>query len=153
MKSKVVSPQQAVELVHDGDVLVCSGFGVVGVPDELLLALRERFLAGASPRNLTVLFGGGPGDGKEQGLNRIALEGLVARAIGGHWGLVPKLGAMAMANQIEAWNLPLGVVSHLYRDLAAGLPGNLTRVGLAPLSIHVCRAARSMSVRLMTWSS
>ena len=35
MKSKVVTPQEAVALVHDGDVLVCSGFGVVGVPDEL----------------------------------------------------------------------------------------------------------------------
>ncbi len=130
MKSKVVSPQDAVALIHDGDTLVCSGFGVIGVPDELLLALRERFEACQAPRDLTLLFGGGPGDGKEQGLNRIALDGLVSRVIGGHWGLVPQLGAMAMSNRIEAWNLPLGVISHLYRDIAAGLPGNLSRVGL-----------------------
>jgi propionate CoA-transferase len=130
MKTKIVSPQEAVNLIHDEDVLVCSGFGVVGVPDELLLALRERFESQQSPRDLTLLFGGGPGDGKEQGINRIALDGLVRRAIGGHWALVPKLGAMAMDNRIEAWNLPLGVISHLYRDIAAGLPGNLSRVGL-----------------------
>ncbi len=130
MKSKVVTPQQAVELIHDGDALVCSGFGVVGVPDELLLALQQRFEASQAPRDLTLIFGGGPGDGKEQGLNRIALDGLIRRAIGGHWGLVPRLGAMAMDNRIEAWNLPLGVISHLYRDIAAGLPGNLSRVGL-----------------------
>ncbi|MDD2728773.1 acyl CoA:acetate/3-ketoacid CoA transferase [Malikia sp.] len=130
MKSKVVTPQQAIELIHEGDTLVCSGFGVVGVPDELLLALQQRFEATQSPRDLTLIFGGGPGDGKDQGVNRIAIDGLIKRAIGGHWALVPKLGAMAMDNRIEAWNLPLGVISHLYRDIAAGLPGNISRVGL-----------------------
>ncbi|OGB68855.1 MAG: acyl CoA:acetate/3-ketoacid CoA transferase [Burkholderiales bacterium RIFOXYC12_FULL_65_23] len=130
MKSKIVTAEQAIGLIHDGDTLVCSGFGVVGVPDELLLALQQRFEASQSPRDLTLIFGGGPGDGKEQGINRIAIDGLIQRAIGGHWGLVPKLGAMAMENRIEAWNLPLGVISHLYRDIAAGLPGNVSRVGL-----------------------
>jgi len=130
MKSKIVSASEAIALVHDDDTLICSGFGVVGVPDELLVALEKRFLETAAPRNLHLLFGGGPGDGKEQGLNRLAHEGLIASAIGGHWGLVPKIGAMAMANQIEAYNLPLGVISHMYRDIAAGLPGNLTPVGL-----------------------
>jgi propionate CoA-transferase len=130
MKSKIVSAADAVALIHAGDTLVCSGFGVVGVPDELLLALEKRFLETAQPRGLHLLFGGGPGDGKEKGLNRIAHAGLLASAIGGHWGLVPKVGAMAMANQIEAYNLPLGVISHMYRDIAAGLPGNLTPVGL-----------------------
>jgi propionate CoA-transferase len=130
MKSKIVSAADAVALIHEGDTLVCSGFGVVGVPDELLVALEKRFLETAQPRNLHLLFGGGPGDGKDQGLNRIAHAGLIASAIGGHWGLVPKVGAMAMANQIEAYNLPLGVISHMYRDIAAGLPGNLTPVGL-----------------------
>jgi propionate CoA-transferase len=130
MKNKVVSPAEAVALIHDGDTLVVSGFGVVGVPDELLDALDQRFTQSATPRDLTLLFGGGPGDGKDQGINRIAHEGLLRRAIGGHWGLVPKVGALAMEGKIEAYNLPLGVISHLYRDIAAGLPGNLTPVGL-----------------------
>lgn len=130
MKNKVVSAQEAIRLIRDHDTLICSGFGVVGVPDELLLALEERFISTASPRDLTLVFGGGPGDGKDQGLNRLAHDGLIQRAIGGHWALVPKLGQMALANQFEAYNLPLGVISHLYRDIAAGLPGNLTPVGL-----------------------
>ena len=130
MKSKLVSADAAIALIHDDDTLVCSGFGVVGVPDALLAALARRFEAQAQPRNLTLLFGGGPGDGKDRGLNRIAFAGLIKRAIGGHWGLVPKIGALAMANEIEAYNLPLGVISHMYRDIAAGMPGTLTPVGL-----------------------
>lgn len=130
MKSKLVSAEEAVRLVHDGDTLIFSGFGVVGVPDELGVALERRFLETAAPRDLTLFFGGGPGDGKDQGANRLAHEGLVKCAIGGHWGLVPKLGELALANKIAAYNLPLGVISHLYREIAAGKPGNLSPVGL-----------------------
>ncbi len=130
MKNKIVSAAEAVGLVHDGDTLVFSGFGLVGVPDELAVALEKRFADTGAPRDLTLFFGGGPGDGKDQGLNRLAHEGLVKRAIGGHWGLVPKLGALAMANKIEAYNLPLGVISHMYREVAAGMPGNVSPIGL-----------------------
>ena len=63
MKSKIVTAEQAIGLIHDGDTLVCSGFGVVGVPDERLLALPQRFEATQSPRDLTLISGGRPGDG------------------------------------------------------------------------------------------
>lgn len=130
MRSKLVTADEAIALIHNNDTLICSGFGVVGVPDALVLALEKRFLDSATPRDLTLMFGGGPGNGADKGANRLAHPGLLKRAIGGHWGMVPQLAAMAMQGAMEAYNLPLGVMSRMYRDMAAGLPGNLSRVGL-----------------------
>lgn len=129
-KNKIVSLKDAVGLIGDRETVFVSGFGTNGVPDYLLEGLAERHAQSQSPRELTVLFGGGPGDGADRGINRIARQGLVRRAVGGHWGLAPKMGALAVAGEIEAWNYPLGVVSHLLRDMARGLPGTVTRVGL-----------------------
>jgi len=130
MRKKVVSATEAIAIVRDADTLCCSGFGSNGVPVELILALEKRFLETGSPRQLTLLFGGGPGDGASDGANHLGHEGLIKRVIGGHYGLVPQIGKLALAGKIEAYNLPLGVISHLYRDIACGLPGTVSKVGL-----------------------
>lgn len=130
MRKKVVSAAQAIALLRDDDTVCCSGFGANGVPVELILALEQRFLETGAPRDLTLLFGGGPGDTAQGGANHFAHPGLIKRVEGGHYGMVPQIGKMAMAGQIEAYNLPLGVISHMYRDTACGLPGTVSKVGL-----------------------
>lgn len=129
-KDKIVSAAEAAALVRDGDALATAGFVGCGVPDGLLAALAQRYQETGAPRDLTLVFAAGQGDGEQRGLNRLAHKGLIARAIGGHWGLAPKLGALAVAGEIAAWNLPQGVISHMYRDIAAGKPGPITKVGL-----------------------
>ncbi len=130
LRSKQLTLREAADLMPDGGVLGTSGFVGAGFAEGLAQALEERFLETGHPKDITLLFCAGIGDGKTRGLNRLAHPGLVKCIIGGHVGLTPALGKRILAGEIAFYNLPQGVISHMLRDIAAGLPGTVHHVGL-----------------------
>ena len=128
---KFMSAREAVEAyIKDGMTLGYSGFVGAAHAEEISLRIGQSFLETGHPCGLTLMYAAGQGDGAQRGMNHFGEEGLVTRVIGGHWGLAPRLQKLALENKLAAYNLPQGVISHLFRDIAAGKPGVLTHVGL-----------------------
>ena len=135
---KIVTSREAVRLIRTGDTVAIGGFGGIGFAEEVIHELGEIYTASdeelasfGKPRDLTLFFTVGQGNPfKRSGLSRLAQPGLVKRVIGSHFNFIPGIQQLIVGNQIEGYNLPLGPVTHLYRDIAAGKPGHLSRIGL-----------------------
>jgi propionate CoA-transferase (EC 2.8.3.1) len=126
----LITAEAAAGLIRSGDVLLLGGNGGMGVAEDVLEALEARFLATGAPRDLTLLHVTGVGAVTERGICRLAHPGLVARVIGGNYGLQLPFMKLITDEAIEGYNFPQGVMSQLCRTLAAGQPGVLTHVGL-----------------------
>jgi acyl CoA:acetate/3-ketoacid CoA transferase len=130
-RAQFLSPEDAVALIPSGVTVAIAGSGGgLMEPDALIKALAARFEREGLPRDLTILHSMGLGDKVSRGMSFLAKPGLVKRVIGGHMGNSTHMCAMIAANEVEAYNLPLGVLSQLFRDTAAGRPGLLTKIGI-----------------------
>ena len=134
--SKLMSLEAAAASIPDEAVVSVSSSSGLGCPDAMLAAIGDRFRAHGLPRDLTTIHPIAAGDmyGVD-GIDHLAQPGLLKRVIAGSYPSgpssmeSPKIWQMIDNNEIEAYNLPSGILFHMHREAAAGRPGVLTRVG------------------------
>ena len=128
---RIMTADEAISLIRDGDCICVNSFVGIENPVELHEALGRRYDKTHSPKHLTVVSSAGFGvwdeDRAAEGYIR---AGAVDRLICGHFGAMPSTKKIILENRFEAYNLPLGCISHAIRAQASGLPGALSKVGL-----------------------
>lgn len=128
---KVVSAKEAAGLIKSGQSVVVSGSGGGhAVPEAVLVEIENRFLAEGQPRDLCVIHAVGLGDRAQKGAAHFAHEGLIKRSITGALVDSPPLMDMALADKIESYTLPQGVIAQMMREIAGARPGVITKTGL-----------------------
>ncbi|WNF36505.1 CoA-transferase [Bacillaceae bacterium IKA-2] len=126
-----ITANEAAKMIPDEASIGTCGFMMTGATEELFIEIEKRYLETGYPKNLSLMWASGIGDvGYVRGLNHFCHEGLIKKTIGGYYGLTKKLGPLVVANKIIAYNFPQGVLSHMFREMAAKKPGVLTHVGL-----------------------
>ena len=102
--AKVIGASEAVALIRDHAFVYVGGSGGGhAVPEALIEALRDRFAAEGTPRGLTLASTVSIGDFDSAGFNLLADPKLVRRVISGGFNNCPKIAALAIAGEIEAY--------------------------------------------------
>lgn len=124
----IVTADEAVRLIPDGATVLVNPLPI----EEVFPAFARVFERSGHPRDLTMVWAAGLGPFSEErkGMNHFAVPGMIKRIICGHFGLSYLIVKMIATDQVEAYNLPQGTLTQLYRDIAAKRPGLLTTVGL-----------------------
>ena len=128
---RIMTPEEAVTLIDDGDCICVNSFVGIENPVEMHEAIYASYKNTGSPKNLTVISSAGFGlwdeDRNAEGYIR---EGAVDKLICGHFGAMLSTKKLVLEDRFEAYNLPLGCISHAIRAQAGGIPGALSKVGL-----------------------
>lgn len=128
-KPTFMTGEQAAELIRDDSTIATIGMTLVSASETILKAIENRFLTEGHPNHLTLVHSCGQSD-RDRGIQHFSHEGMLYRIIGGHWGLQPKMMNLISRNKILAYCIPQGQFAQLYRSMAGGEPGKITKVGL-----------------------
>lgn len=128
---EIMSADEAIRMIRDGDCICVNSFVGIENPVELHEAIYRRYQRMQSPRHLTIVSSAGFGVwDEERNAEGYIREGAVDRLICGHFGAMLSTRKIVLEDRFEAYNLPLGCISHAIRAQAGGLPGALSKVGL-----------------------
>ena len=128
---RLVTAEEAARLIPNGATVIFGGSGAGhAVPQRFIDALAAVYTEERRPRDLTTIRVVGIGDFADRGFSQLAIPGLMRRTIGSNIGNEPRLAALVAGGDVEAYSFPQGVLSQLCREIAAGRPGLITKVGL-----------------------
>lgn len=128
---EIMTADEAIRLVRDGDCICVNSFVGIESPVELHEAIYRRYQKMQSPSHLTMVSSAGFGVWDEERCAEGYIKaGAVDRIICGHFGAMLSTKKLVLQDRFEAYNLPLGCISHAIRAQASGLPGALSKVGL-----------------------
>ena len=127
----IMTADEAIRLIRDGDCICVNSFVGIENPIELHEAIYRRYQKMQSPTHLTMISSAGFGVwDDEHNAEGYIREGAVDKLICGHFGAMLSTKKLVLEDRFEAYNLPLGCISHAIRAQAGGLPGALSKVGL-----------------------
>lgn len=121
--SKVVTLEQAVEVIQNNMTLMIGGFLAVGTPEMLIDAMVKKGV-----RDLTVI--GNDTGFPDRGIGKLVVNKQVKQVIVSHIGTNPETGRQMNAQQLEVVLVPQGTLAEQIRAGGAGLGGVLTPTGL-----------------------
>ena len=128
---KIMTPQEAVDLIKDGSCVCVNSFLGIENPVEMHEAIYEKYKETGSPCHLTMVSSAGFGLWDEnKNAEGYIRDGAVDKLICGHFGAMYSTKKLVLEDKFEAYNLPLGCISHAIRAQAGGIPGALSKVGL-----------------------
>lgn len=128
-KPKFITGEEAAAMISSESTIATIGMTLVSASETILKAIEKRFMETGSPNHLTLVHSCGQSD-RDRGIQHFAHEGMLYRIIGGHWGLQPRMMKLIAENKILAYCIPQGQFAQLYRSMAGGEPGKITKVGL-----------------------
>ena len=119
--AKIITVKEAAELVQDGAVIGSAVQGMTGWPEEIGLAIENRFMETGHPSGITHIheagqrdFGRMSEDGKTcRGECALAHDGLLSCSIHGHVGCSFKVTKQIVDNKILAYCIPQGQFAQL----------------------------------------
>lgn len=117
------SADAAIHDIADGAAIMVGGFGLCGIPENLIAALVKK-----GPRNLTTISNNVGVD--DFGLGKCLYAGQIVKHIGSYVGENKKLEEMVLGKQIDLRLLPQGTFAEALRAGGAGIPAFYTPAGV-----------------------
>jgi 3-oxoacid CoA-transferase subunit A len=118
--------QEAIADLQDGATIMLGGFGLCGIPENLITALRDK-----GTKNLTIISNNAGVDGQGAGLLLEARQ--VRKIIATYVGENKLFEELALSGQLEVELVPQGTFSERMRAAGAGIPAFYTPTGYGTL--------------------